>query len=90
MKKQYIHKDYEKFFNYIFEKTKYIMYETDITFMDGTGDGIIFYTKDIYDLLNTKAVKRLARIFQLGTKILSNEKLSHTRLEHSKGTYFRT
>lgn len=90
MKKQYIHKDYEKFFNYIFEKPKYIMYESDIAFMDGTGDGIIFYTKDIYDLLNTSAVKRLARIFQLGTKILSNEKLNHTRLEHSKGTYFRT
>lgn len=91
MEKQYLYKDYEKFFHCIFGKAKYIIHESDMVFSDGKIDSaLIYYTKEIYDLLNTKAVKRLARIFQLGTKILSNEKLSHTRLEHSKGTYYRT
>lgn len=90
MLKDYQLKDYEKFFNYIFDKPKHVLYESDIAFNDGRGNEQIYYTNDIFNLLHIKVVKRMSRIFQLGNKILKKESLMHTRLEHSKGTYFRT
>lgn len=67
-----------------------IYVERDEALRDSKGKGYIFYPECIKNLIETKAVKKMGRVFQLGTKIFSSPNVNHTRLEHCKGTYYRT
>lgn len=67
-----------------------IYIERDEALKNTKGKGYIFYPESFKNLIETKPVKRMGRIFQLGTKIYYRPDINHTRLEHCKGTYYRT
>lgn len=80
----------EEFLGEMLGKNDIILYEGDFSLHDTNGNGIMYYPQCFEKVLKTNAVKRLARIFQLGTKVYTHSNAYHTRLEHSKGTYYRT
>lgn len=85
--------DYDKFFTWLFDKPVFMVYETDIPLKNNkysNEDAIIYYPLEIEKILKTQAMSRMGKILQLGTKIYNMPKVHHTRLEHSKGTYFRS
>lgn len=84
------YKDIDDFFYKMLGRPEVIYTESDSTLQDTRGKGILYYPESIWQLINSKPVKRMARIFQLGTRIYSIDNLNHTRLEHSKGCYYRT
>lgn len=84
------YRDVENFFSRMLKRPECIYTETDSTLADTRGGGYLYYPECIWNLINTEPVKRLARIFQLGTKIYTVDNVNHTRLEHSKGCYYRT
>ena len=81
--------EYEEFFKWLFGKNIEIKQEIDISMAPYYNDPNIYYTKEIYDLFQTKAMQRLGKITHLGSFILRNKNCYHTRLEHSKGAYRR-
>lgn len=85
-----MYKRLEQFFYEILGRTEFLHYETDSVLIDTNGKGCLYYPESFKNLIESKAVKRMSRIFQLGTVIYTREHVSHTRLEHSKGTYYRT
>lgn len=80
----------EAFFIEMLGRREVIYRETDFTLEDTAGKGILYYPKSFKKVIQTAAVKRMARIFQLGTKKYIYPNVVHTRIEHSKGTYYRT
>lgn len=84
----------EKFYGFLYEKPKYIVFESDHIINRNSGkypnDGLIYYTEDIARLIRTQPIRRMGKIFQLGTKFLGDSNLKHSRADHSKGTYART
>ena len=84
------YKDVEKFFSEILQRPEHILIESDFALVDTNGKGVLYYPESFWNLINTTPVKRMARIFQTGTKIYGLDNMSHTRLEHCKGTYYRT
>ena len=80
----------ETFFGKMLGRHEIIHIETDFTLEDTAGKGILYYPESFKKVIQTAAVKRMARIFQLGTKIYTYPNVVHTRIEHSKGTYYRT
>ena len=84
----------EKFYGFLYEKPKYIVFESDHIINRNSGkypnDGLIYYTEDIARLIRTQPFRRMGKIFQLGTKFLDDSNLKHSRADHSKGTYART
>ena len=80
----------EEFFKWLFDKENIeLVEEIDLSLARTYYDSNIYYTKEILDFFNTRAMKRLEKISQLGTIILQNSNCYHNRLEHSKGTYNR-
>lgn len=87
------YKDYDKFFTWLFKEPKNLIYETDITLKGNENtedDTLIYYPTELRNIIKTQAVLRMARILQLGTMIYGYDRTYNTRLEHSKGTYFRS
>lgn len=84
------YKRVENFFREMLNRNEFIYAETDFPLVDTNGKGYMYYPESFKRVIETKAVKRMTRIFQLGTKIYTRENAFHTRLEHSKGTYYRT
>lgn len=84
------YKKVEKFFGEMLGRHEYLHAEIDFTLVDTRGGGYIYYPESINQLIRTKALRRMARIFQLGTNLYTLPNVYHTRLEHSKGTYYRT
>lgn len=80
----------DDFFTEMLGRPEPMFCELDIAMHDTNGRGLIHYPESFNRVIETKAVKRMARIFQLGTKIYTRDNVIHTRLEHSKGTYYRT
>lgn len=80
----------DDFFTEMLGRPEPMLCELDIAMHDTNGRGLIHYPESFNRVIETKAVKRMARIFQLGTKIYTRDNVIHTRLEHSKGTYYRT
>ena len=80
----------DDFFTEMLGRSEPMLCELDIAMHDTNGRGLIHYPESFNRVIETKAVKRMARIFQLGTKIYTRDNVIHTRLEHSKGTYYRT
>lgn len=52
-------------------------------------DAYIYYPRQIANFINTRPMKRLARISQLDLAIDEFPNAYHNRLEHSKGVYYR-
>ncbi len=84
------YKRVENFFGEMLGRHEIIHSEIDFPLIDTNGKGYMYYPESFRRVMETKAVKRMARIFQLGTKIYTRPNVLHTRLEHSKGTYYRT
>ena len=84
------YKRVEAFFGEMLGRPEIIYTEIDSTLIDTNGKGYMYYPESFWRVILTPAVKRMARIFQLGTKIYTYSNVWHTRLEHSKGTYYRT
>lgn len=80
----------KEFFCWVLGKDNVNLYEeVDLTLASDYYDPNIYYTKEIWDFFNTRAMKRIGRVGQLGLIILENKNCYHNRLEHSKGTYNR-
>ncbi len=79
--------EYEELFKWLFGPNVKIKQEEDIKLAVYYDDMNIYYTEEIYNLFQTKPMKRLGEILQLGSKIYKNSNYYHTRLEHSKGAY---
>ncbi len=77
----------EELLRWLFGENVEILQEEDITLSSYFKDDNIYYTKEIYELFQTKALKREGKIMQLGSEIFCEPNIYHTRLEHSKGAY---
>ena len=88
--KNLLYKDASKFIYDIFGRPEYLTSQIDFTLSDTRSKGYLFLPESFNNLIHTRAVKRMSRILQTGTKIYKYPSMFHTRLEHSKGTYHRT
>lgn len=80
----------EQFFKWVFDRDDIeLIDEIDLSLAPLYNDPNIYYTKEIAEFFNTKAMRRLGKVNQLGLEIFQNPNLYHNRLEHSKGTYNR-
>lgn len=89
MEKILSYKDYDNFFTWLFNSPQYIMYETDFVIKSVSNPGIIHYPVSFFNLIKTKPMMALGRKLQLSLNTLTFNNYTHTRLEHSKGTYYR-
>lgn len=79
-----------EFFSWVLDKNNVGLFEeTDLTLVKDYYDPNIYYPQQIADFFNTKAMKRIGRVGQLGLVIKESENCYHSRLEHCKGTYNR-
>lgn len=74
-------------FKWLFGNDIKIKEEPDISLAPYYEDINIYYTEEIEQLFQTKAMKREGKIMQLGSSIFRKSNVYHTRLEHSKGAY---
>lgn len=74
-------------FKWLFGNDIKIKEEADISLAPYYEDINIYYTEEIEQLFQTKALKREGKIMQLGSGIFRKSNVYHTRLEHSKGAY---
>lgn len=85
----------KEFFTWLFDDNRIIKKdvilekEIDLVLAPNYIDANIYYPKQIADFFNTNPMKRLGRISQLGLAIDEFPNLYHTRLEHSKGVYYK-
>lgn len=80
----------KEFFQWLFDKEEVeLTSEIDFSLCPYYNDPYIYYPNEIKNFFETKAMKRLGKIGQLGLTLSKNENSYHTRLEHSKGTYNR-
>lgn len=83
------------FFTWIFDDCRIINKdvilekEVDLALVPYYKDAHIYYPKQFSNFFNSKPMKRLARISQLDLAIDAFPNVYHTRLEHSKGVYYR-
>lgn len=84
------YKRVEDFFGEMLGRNEFIYTETDFLLSDTNGNGYIHYPESFKRVIETKTVKRMEKIFQLGTVVYTRPHILNTRLEHSKGTYYRT
>lgn len=75
--------------NRINDKSITLYDEVDFSLCSSYNDPNIYYPTQIKNFFETKPMKRLNRISQLGLVINASPNSYHTRLEHSKGTYYR-
>lgn len=90
-KKQVLHDFFVWLFddNRIANKSITLYDEVDFSLCHNYKDPNIYYPLQIKNFFDTKAMKRLNRISQLVLAINNYPNLYHTRLEHSKGVYYR-
>lgn len=74
-------------FKWLFGEDVKIKEEPDVSLAPYYEDINIYYTEEIEQLFQTKAMKRLGKIMQLGSSMYRKSNVYHTRLEHSKGAY---
>ena len=80
----------ENFFKWLFDReTIELEGEVDLSLAPLYYDPNIYYTRELAEFFNTKAMQRLGRVKQLGLQIAKNPNSYHNRLDHSKGTYNR-
>lgn len=77
-----------EFFKWLLDKEDIeLQSEVDLALASSYCDPNIYYPKELIDFFNTKAMRRLEKISQLGLVLIENKSCYHNRLEHSKGTY---
>lgn len=85
----------KEFFTWLFDDermiNKQIILESEIdpALVPYYKDAHIYYPKQISNFINTRPMKRLARISQLDLVVDEFPNAYHNRLEHSKGVYYR-
>lgn len=79
--------EYKEFFEWILERKVELVKEIDLILAHDYEEPYIYYTKEIKEFFETSPMKRIGKITQLATSILSNSNAYHTRLEHCKGAY---
>lgn len=84
------YKRVESFFKDLLGRDEEIFLEKDFVLKSASSKGYLYYPECFKKLINTTPVKRMGKILQLGTKLYCMPGTSHTRLEHCKGTYYRT
>lgn len=79
------------FYCWLFNKENVnLISEPDLSLYSSHVDHNIYYPKEFEAFFNSKAMQRLGKVSQLGLVLLGQFKDTyHTRLEHSKGTYYR-
>lgn len=80
----------EEFFEEILGRKENVIKEIDVVLKDSETGGVNYFPTSIWNVLQTKAISRMSRIRQLGEKTYKGTGMEQTRLEHSKGTYYRT
>lgn len=86
---------FQNFFTWLFDDKRIIsnevslVGETDLSLCSNYIDSNIYYPNQFKDFFETPAMQKLGRISQLGLAINNYTNLYHSRLEHSKGTYYR-
>lgn len=73
----------------IIDKSIVLYDEIDFALCSSYCDPNIYYPAQIKRFFDTQAMNRLSRISQLGLAINNHPNLYHSRLEHSKGVYYR-
>ncbi|MBP3707319.1 MAG: hypothetical protein J6J36_01760 [Clostridia bacterium] len=77
-----------EFFKWLLDKDNVeLQSELDLSLASSYYDPNIYYPKELCAFFNTKAMRRLGKISQLGLVLIENKYCYHNRLEHSKGTY---
>lgn len=85
----------QNFFLWLFDddnivnKTINMHSEVDFTLAHTYSDSKIYYPTQFKDFFETKAMKRLGKISQLGFVVNTHPNAYHSRLEHSKGVFNR-
>lgn len=87
--KEFSEQEYEEFYEWLLDRDVKIVESKypDFSLCSTHNNPYIYYTKEIDELLKTKLMVRLGKITQLGTGILENPNIYHTRLEHCLGAY---
>ena len=75
--------------NRIVDKSIALYGEVDFSLCSSYSDPNIYYPAQIKRFFDTKAMNRLGRISQLDLAINNHPNLYHSRLEHSKGVYYK-
>ena len=79
-----------RFFMWLFDKDNIeLKSEIDLSLARDYMDPNIYYPAEIEKFFQTKAMKRLAKISQLGEVMHLDKYCYQSRLEHSKGTYYK-
>ena len=79
--------DYREFFEWLLEKDITLYKELDLSLCSTQNEPYIFFPKEIEEFLQTAPMQRLKKITQLGTGIVEDPNVYHTRYAHSLGTY---
>lgn len=80
----------KRFFIWLFDNEDIqLKSEIDLTLATDYFDPYIYYPVEIERFFKTKAMKRIAKVSQLGEVLNSNKNCYQNRLEHSKGTYYK-
>lgn len=86
---------FQNFFTWLFDDKRIInnnvslVNEIDLSLCSNYIDSNIYYPNQFKDFFETPAMQKLGRVSQLGLAINNYTNLYHSRLEHSKGTYYR-
>ncbi len=85
---QFKKNEYNEFFSWLLDKENIkLEKEIDISKILDYKEPYVYYTPEIKNFFETKAMKRLGKIGQLVNIFLYNPNASHTRLHHCKGAY---
>lgn len=77
-----------EFFKWLFDNDNIeLQSEIDLALASSYYDPHIYYPKELTDFFDTRAMRRLEKISQLGLVLIENKSCYHNRFEHSKGTY---
>lgn len=80
--------DYKVFFTWLLNEDVELIKEKDELLVESKmKNPYIYYPEKIYNFFETKPMKRLGGILQLGSCSITDPNAYHTRLEHCKGAY---
>lgn len=77
-----------EFFKWLFDNDNIeLQSKIDFALASSYYDPYIYYPKELADFFDSKAMRRLEKISQLGLVLKENKSCYHNRFEHSMGTY---
>ena len=79
--------DYKEFFEWLLEKKVIMDKELDLSLCSTQNNPYVYFPTEIRDFIQTPPMQRLKKVTQLGTGIIENPNIYHTRFSHCLGTY---